>query len=475
MIHVIIYKRKLLIRRGFFLVLYLFGVLVIATAQINSWTSTDSSKFKPAIQDLIIGERKAIRATSELFIAQAIPWSINRFVRKADFAKISFKSLSHNVNPSSWEWDDNSFQTNQFAHPFHGSLYFNAFRSNGYSFWQSAPVAFSGSLFWEIAGETHVPAPNDFINTSLGGISLGEMTHRLANSLIDPSARGFKRTTQEVLGLIINPMNGLNRILNRKWGRVEPFRTRDSSTKLVNAFVDYGGRFFSERSSDFLRRRGNNEFYMRLRLLYGNPDEASVIPFSAFNMSAEVGASDSGYLNTLMVTGYIRRWKMSARSMGLISMNYDFFKNNAFEYGAQSFRFTVMSDWKQKNPKNKVRTTVGGSIIALAAVPDVYLYYGEGRNYDYGPGIGYHAGTEISFHDVLFFNFQYRGGWFKTLNGNQSNFFLNTVTNEVRYEPRKNLFFTLELGHFSLQGNYARYPDFTRTYPFLRYSTGFRF
>jgi len=435
--------------------------------------------FNPAKTDIITGHKRPLRGTTELFLTQAVPWSINRFVRKAEFAKITFKSLAHNVNPGSWEWDDNSFQTNQFAHPFHGNLYFNTLRTNGYNFWGSAPAAFAGSLFWETAGETHVPAPNDFINTSLGGISLGEMTYRLSNALIDPSARGFRRTTQEIVGLLLNPVNGLNRILDKKWGRVKPFSSQEPRPKLVHTFMDYGGRFFSEKTEDFFKRRGNNEFYLRLRLLYGDPDEESKIPFSSFSMTAEAGASDSGYLNTLAVTGYIRRWKMKsndkAKHMGVISMNYDFLKNNAFEYGAQSFRYSVISDWKTKNPRNQLKTTAGASLIVLAAVPDVYLYYGEGRNYDYGPGIGYHAGTEMSFSNRFFYSLQYRGGWFKTLNGNRSDFFLNTVTNEFRFEPKENLFFTLELGHFSLQGNYQYYPDFTRSYPFLRYSTGFRF
>jgi len=464
----------------FFLLLTTVINTVHSYAQIgDTSTQVQMQAFDPAKTDIITDHKRPWRGTTELFLIQAVPWSINRFVRKAEFAKITFKSLAHNVNPSSWEWDDNSFQTNQFAHPFHGSLYFNSLRTNGYNFWGSAPAAFAGSLFWEVAGETHVPAPNDFINTSLGGISLGEMTYRISNALIDPSARGFRRATQEIVGLLLNPVNGLNRILDKKWGRVKPFSSQDPRPKLVHTFMDYGGRFFSEKTKDFFKRKGNNEFYLRLRLLYGNPEEESRIPFSSFSMTAEAGASDSGYLNTLSVTGYLLRWRMksnnNAKHMGVISMNYDFLKNNAFEYGAQSFRYSIISDWKTKNPRNRLKTTAGGSLIVLAAVPDVYLYYGEGRNYDYGPGIGYHAGAEISFNDQFFSTLQYRGGWFKTLNGNRSDFFLNTVTNEFRYEPRKNLFFTLEFGHFSLQGNYQSYPDFTRSYPFLRYSTGFKF
>jgi len=110
-------------------------------------------------------------AASKWALAQAIPWSINRYIRKADFAKISISSIHHNLKTNNWEWDDNKFLNNQFSHPYQGSLYFNSFRSNGFNFWESVPAVLMGSLFWEAICETHVPAPNDIINTTLGGIA----------------------------------------------------------------------------------------------------------------------------------------------------------------------------------------------------------------------------------------------------------------------------------------------------------------
>lgn len=187
-------------------------------------------------------KKRFARAAGELIVTQLIPWSFNRFARNAEFAKVSFKSIGENLKPSSWEWDDNNFKTNQFAHPYHGNLYFSTFRSNGYSFWQSAPAAFAGSFIWEIAGETHKPAPNDFINTSLGGIALGEMTYRLANKIVNNRATGAKRQLQEVMGLVINPVNGLNRILNGQWGRV--YGVPDSSGR-ITAYLNVGLRHFN--------------------------------------------------------------------------------------------------------------------------------------------------------------------------------------------------------------------------------------
>ena len=73
----------------------------------------------------------------------------------------------HTAQYQAWFCMDNDqFSTNLFAHPYHGNLYFNAARSNGLTFWESAPYAFAGSLMWEIAAEVEPPAINDLMATT---------------------------------------------------------------------------------------------------------------------------------------------------------------------------------------------------------------------------------------------------------------------------------------------------------------------
>ena len=79
-----------------------------------------------------------------------------------------------------WVWDLDDFAVNQVGHPYQGSNYYDAGRTNGLSFYESAAVAAFGSTTWEYFGETNHPSLNDFINTTLGGIALGEMLHRTA-------------------------------------------------------------------------------------------------------------------------------------------------------------------------------------------------------------------------------------------------------------------------------------------------------
>jgi hypothetical protein len=132
----------------------------------------------------------------ELMIVQFIPWTVNSVVRDAEWAKIGPDVWARNIeNP--WVWDNNKFLNNQFSHPYHGSLYFNAARTNGYDFWESFAWPFAGSLMWEIAGEAWAPAPNDFLNTSFGGVVLGAPAFSLA---LDNTATGGERTWREIGG-----------------------------------------------------------------------------------------------------------------------------------------------------------------------------------------------------------------------------------------------------------------------------------
>ncbi len=73
-------------------------------------------------------------------------------------------------------------------------------------------------------------------------------------------------------------------------------------------------------------------------------------------------------------------------------------------------------------------TRVGAGAVILAAVPDPYLYYGEGRNYDYGPGVSLIGQAGMNVKKRLDVVFNYKGGWFVTINGNSSTHFLHTFS-----------------------------------------------
>lgn len=137
--------------------------------------------------------------------------------RKEDWAYINGHTIKSNFKKGP-VWDTDQFTTNLFSHPYHGSLYFNAARSNGMNFWQSAPFAAGGSLMWEFFMENEPPSINDMLATTFGGIELGEITYRLSDLFIDNRSSGAERVGREVLAGILSPVRAFNRIIQEKPG-----------------------------------------------------------------------------------------------------------------------------------------------------------------------------------------------------------------------------------------------------------------
>ncbi|CAN5356655.1 hypothetical protein BH09BAC6_BH09BAC6_03620 [soil metagenome] len=398
-------------------------------------------------------------------LVEVLPWTFDKYIKKADYANISFKTVAHNLNPGSWAWDNDNFQTNQFGHPYHGSHFYSAFRANGYSFWQSVPAVFAGSYIWETAAEKQYPAPNDFINTSFGGVILGEMTYRLSNKIINNHSRGFKRQAGEVVALLINPMNGITRILDHKWGKVTANSREQDSSKIYAEF-DLGMRKVSPNGKD-----NTLKAYGHIKLLYGTPYENYKVPFSNITINTEIGQDDSSKINTISVYGSLNGWRIRSsqnlRHLAVLSANYDYIHNQSFFYRAQSVKFNFYSELSVSG-KIKLNTSFGAGPVILGAVPDGYTF--NSRNYDYVSGIGYNAAGRLSIGGKFFYTLNYRGGWLTTINGNKSYYFLHTLSGEARYMCLNRFSICAEPGYFTLHGHYHNYASVNKNYPYLRLS-----
>jgi hypothetical protein len=405
------------------------------------------------------------RATAQLMLVEVLPWVFSKYITHQEYSNISWSTTWRNIKPNSWEWDQDPFQTNQFGHPYHGSLFFNAFRSNGYSFWQSVPATFAGSYLWETFGEKEKPAVNDFINTGFGGVVLGEMTHRFANMIVNNRGRGFKRHASEVVAFVVNPQNGLNRILSGQWGkRTRNTRERDSSQ--VSIEFDLGARRFTADNESTVG------WYGRAKLLYGTPYQEYRVPFSNILINVEFGRDDSSMVNAINVYGSLAGWRIRSNKdinhLVVLSANYDYIRNQAFFFGGQSVKANLLSEFSLPE-KVKINTNLGTGPILLGAVPDPYLK-GE-RTYDYGMGVSVNGGAKISYSDRVSYGVNYRGGWLRTVSGNKSHYFIHTVSNEVTVKLVDALSVSAEGGYFRLEGNYGKaHPDLTKNYPYARLS-----
>ena len=407
------------------------------------------------------------RAASEWALAQAIPWSSNRYIRKAEFAKISIQSIRHNLKTNNWEWDDNKFLNNQISHPYQGSLYFNSFRSNGFNFWESVPAAFTGSLFWETVCETHVPAPNDIINTTLGGIAFGEISNRLSKLILTRKGDKKRAITRGTAAYILNPMEGINRLTSYKHAKIG---VENDSIMQASLVADAGQRTVIKNGKNSFNK---TEIFGRITLQFGDPFSDCKKPFNNFSVMAEVGNSDSALANTLQIEGilYGKKIKQTCNSQHIfnISMNYDYFQNSAFVFGAQSFRANLLSQFNlSKNIKLQLK--VGAGVIVLAALPDKYLFYGEGRKYDYASGLNIHVATGINIANKVFYNFNFFCGKTKRMDNISkayANLFYN-YTSILRIVIHKNVTVNASSSNYFFDGFYKDYPN-VYNHHFFRY------
>lgn len=249
------------------------------------------------------------QAAAEVTAINAGVQLFDRYALNADFAQTTIHTLRRNFTDG-LVWDNDLFSTNMFAHPYHGSLYFNAARTNGLAFWESVPYALGGSLMWEFMGEREPPAINDLFATTCGGMALGEMTHRLSLTILDNHARGFGRFLREAAATVVNPIQGLHRILSGDAWRISHrnYRYHDFSQTPVDASVTMGWRYLADDGALF---RGIHAPYVNLTLTYGSPvdGERHRTPYDFFDIEGNFAfGGGQTVINTLNIVG--RLWSM---------------------------------------------------------------------------------------------------------------------------------------------------------------------
>ena len=233
----------------------------------------------------------------------------DRYALNSDFAQTTLRTLKRNFTDG-MVWDNDFFITNLFAHPYHGNLYFNAARTNGLSFWESALYALGGSLMWEFLGETEPPAINDIFATTMGGMAIGEMSHRLSRTILDDRERGFRRFLREAAATIVNPIQGLHRIISGDAWHVSRthYRYHDYSKLPIDVSFSLGWRYLADDGALF---RGVHAPYLNMTLTYGTPvdGERHGTPYDFFDveMNSAFGGGQP-FINSIQIVG--RLWSM---------------------------------------------------------------------------------------------------------------------------------------------------------------------
>jgi len=261
-------------------------------------------------------------------------WSLDRFVLNESFSHIGPATWKYNLRKG-WQWDDDRFGVNFVAHPYSGSLYFNAARSQGYNYVQSLPYTAAGSLMWEYFGENTRPSYNDIINTTANGAFLGEIFYRLSSNILDDRTTGGNRVVREIAAGLIDPVRGLNRLLQGKTFRHTTTEVYEKEPLNITLFA---GIHKINVDNNTVFGNGPTNFLINLQLDYGNPfEDIHRKPFDLFRFRTELSFG-SGRKVIDNVTGYGILFGGNTGT-GKFSMlygafqYYDYWDNKTFELG----------------------------------------------------------------------------------------------------------------------------------------------
>jgi len=368
-------------------------------------------------------QRFGLAAAEVLFINVGV-WSWNYATTDNRAFQVNPETMWRNL--SRYRFDTNSFGTNHIAHPYHGSLYFNAARSNGFNFWASAGFTAVGSFMWECCLETEPQSINDLLLTTLGGLSMGETFHRVAALLFRPDATGIERFARGAVAFVVDPMGGFNRVATGRSRAAGQPHEGKGSVPVWNT-LRFGTRG-AETNLSNSGQAGQDGGIFDLDLRYGDPfAKASAGPYDNFHALVQLDFAGAKLMSQLAIDGtlWARQFDRGGRSRHVIGINqrFDIQRNDAFEYGGTSVTGGLRGR-HELSGTFYVRTALAVEGILLGGV--------ETPNYirrpnDYGPGLGLRAEAKITRRGFDLLGIGYSGQWIHVIDGAATEHFTQTV------------------------------------------------
>lgn len=364
------------------------------------------------------GKKRFWAAAGEGRVFDILTFTYNRFIRKADFAYVSPATWRASFRDH-WVYDADSFSTTQILHPFHGDLYFNAARVNGYNFWESAPFALGGSLFWMYFAEIGPVNYSDLVSTTLGGIVLGESFFRASRMILDNSSTGGERFLRELVAGIVNPSSLVDRLLRGQTRRqaANPDDRFPSSFALT---VDLGGRRIGSGSGISHRNQGT----LTIGLRYGDPFEGGAQrPFDNFETAIELQQPKASVVSHVESRGSLALSDVgpsnAPQSRFGLFMGWSYLDDEIQQYSGPDLSGRFLSrlplgGWAE------VRSEVALGIVPLAALRTDYAAENlalTGRVYDFGPAGDVDVRVRLRRRDLDLLTLSYRAIWMLTTNG----------------------------------------------------------
>lgn len=442
------------------------------------------------------------RAASETFGFNIGLWAFDRYIQKGHFAYISLNTIKNNFKKG-FEWDNDHLATNMFAHPYNGSLYYNAGRSNGYNFWQSELFAIAGSAMWEMFMECERPSTNDIIATPIGGAAIGETLYRASDLVLDDRTTGSTRFGRELAAFIISPIRGLTRIISGDAWKRRPTSGRRFGMPPITIGISLGTRLLVFHDKTVTYCHPNNLAKAGaaacVNLEYGDKyAHGTNVPYDYFSLLLELNAMKTQpLLSRVEIIGRLLSCSLidshkCKMSVGMYQ-HFDFFDSDTIGRLPEESPFIPCTvPYKLGTP-----ASIGGGVImkyesnplfAMEAychangiilggiLSDFYRFYH--RNYNWASGFSLKSGINcflpkrrlsVSVNDQLYRLYTWKGfdedaNWSLTpagrpidVQGDNSRALFNHLEARADYKLWKHLYATLGLNWYTRTTNYSRY------------------
>lgn len=434
-------------------------------------------------------QKRGLRAATMVFGINMGVWAFDRYIRKADFAYIDLHTIKDNIKHG-FVWDNDAMGTNMFMHPYHGSLYFNSARSNGYNYWQSGLYAFGGSFMWEMFMENEYPSTNDIIATPIGGMALGEVLYRTSDLILDDRKTGASRFGLEFAAFVVSPMRGLTRVINGDAWRKRRTSGKQFGVPDVSVDISAGVRALELEDEIFDKGVG---FASEIDVEYGDRFDAdSRKPYDYFFVKAKLNIQTAQpILGQLNIVGRLAGKELIDNRKDYLSLglyqHFDYYDSDTISSVSAKipYKFCTPASFGggliYKNKRMK-RWNIDGyahinAILLGGALSDYYRV--EERNYNLASGYSTKVGFNFIYkkdkfsisttYDV-YHMFTWKGypqdiDWehydSKTLNaqGDRSKAILHATGLRMDIKLRKGLYLTGDYMNYTRRTQYKHYDN----------------
>jgi hypothetical protein len=352
----------------------------------------------------------------EIITVNATMNRINYWLRKQEWANVNFSTWKRNLK-SGFHTDGDRFSTNFLGHPLQGGWYYNAARSSGYNYWQSAPHVVFGSLTWEMFGENETASEIDINTTTFGGIHLGEISHRLSKSLLaNHKNRKFKKI-RTATSFLLDPLGSFNSWI---FNDVKTFMQHKNITVIpVQSFLSLGINVpYSKNDEINLPKRSHFKYHLIYGDLFNRASKFKPFDYFTFHSWLDLAFSDKEEPILVNITSNapIARFPIRKDFTFTISQHYDYLNNHIFDQGDMS----LTTDLFYRKLTNKMRmiTTVKAGVILFGSTSSRIVDYlksiGEidnNRSYVYGNGFSFEGDLMMDIQKIGVFSLNYNA-WF---------------------------------------------------------------